>query len=174
MASDDHVHPPNRQSKKLRWWTNGAWCHAVHVLQNFVPSYHLSHAKISLYLATDMNTESSEKKSWTWGAGVFFFPFSRTTKISGKQTTTGAPDNKHTNLQEAGWAGASEFYPGQQDSDSIIPLLESKQEMLIPAEQNSTALNNTIIHPSNPMFPYQRKVESPDGSPLRGTAHGKE
>lgn len=58
-------------------------------------------------------------------------------KISGKQTTTGAPDNKHTNLQQAGWAGASEFYPGQQDSDSIIPLPESKQEMLIPAEQNS-------------------------------------
>jgi len=49
-------------------------------------------------------------------------------KISGKQTTTGAPDNKHTNLQQAGWVGASEIYLGQQTHTPDSTKATARQE----------------------------------------------
>lgn len=101
-------------------------------------------------------------------SGVFFSP-SGTTKISGKQTDTGAPDNKHKKKKST---------VRQMDLGFRILSLragfgfhcsrvESKQEMLIPAEQNPKL--GTIIHPSNPNASLPAKEGSPDGSPLHGS-----
>jgi hypothetical protein len=81
---------------RLRWWINGAWCHAVHVLQNSVPSYKLRHVNkfprpwpmhICWIIPSDIiiwTRSEKKKKSWTWGTS-FLFPFLRTTKFSRKQ-----------------------------------------------------------------------------------------
>lgn len=55
-------------------------------------------------------------------SGVFFSPFG-TTKISGKQTDTGAPDNKHKKIySKADGLGLPNSTPA---SRIRIPLLES-------------------------------------------------
>ena len=62
-------------------------------------------------------------------------------KISGKQTTIGAADNKHTKLQQAGWVGASEIYLGQQMHTPDSAKATARQE----AELRGQCLKS-IIH----------------------------
>jgi hypothetical protein len=65
-----------------------------------------------------MNTVREKEKELNMRNEFFCSPFLEPPNFLENKLLS-APDNKHTNLQQAGWTGASEFYPVQQDSGSI-------------------------------------------------------